>query len=145
ASRGSSAPSTRTGFICECSRHWSRRKKSVQSASAGTAGGLLGCSRLACQRAPPTFAAFYSSRMNDDTRWLARLGIDQGLFTAPDCLRVGDKLGASADLMSFAQECIDSGLVTDVEKLETIAGLALARAEGGPPADDPFAARPQPA
>ncbi len=76
--------------------------------------------------------------MNDDTRWLARLGIDQGLFSRPQCLRVREKLGASADLMNFAQEFIDSGIVTDVEKLETIAGLALGRAEKGPPADDPF-------
>jgi twitching motility protein PilT len=76
--------------------------------------------------------------MNDDTRWLARLGIDQGLFSRPQCLRVREKLGAGADLMNFAQEFIDSGIVTDVEKLETIAGLALGRAEKGPPADDPF-------
>jgi twitching motility protein PilT len=53
---------------------------------------------------------------------------------------VGRKLGESADLMSFAQDFIDSGIVTDVEKLETIAGLALAQAENGPPAEDPFAA-----
>jgi twitching motility protein PilT len=78
--------------------------------------------------------------MNDDTRWLARLGIDQGLFSAPQCMQIGNKLGAGADLMSFAQEFIDTGIVTDVEKLETIAGLALAKAEKGPPADDPFAA-----
>jgi twitching motility protein PilT len=76
--------------------------------------------------------------MNDDTRWLARLGIDQGLFSHPQCLRVRSKLGANADLMSFAQEFIDSGIVTDVEKLETIAGIALSKAEKGPPADDPF-------
>jgi twitching motility protein PilT len=76
--------------------------------------------------------------MNDDTRWLARLGIDQGLFTQPQSLQVFARLGNAADLMSFAQEFIDSGIVTDVEKLESIAGFALARAEKGPPADDPF-------
>ena len=80
--------------------------------------------------------------MNDDTRWLARLGIDQGLFTHPQCLQVCSKIGASADLMSFAQEFIDSGIVTEVEKLETIAGIALSKAEKGPPADDPFATQP---
>jgi twitching motility protein PilT len=76
--------------------------------------------------------------MNDDTRWLARLGIDQGLFTRPQCLQVYAKLGDAADLMAFAQEFIDSGIVTDVEKLETIAGQAIAQAEKGTPAQDPF-------
>jgi twitching motility protein PilT len=76
--------------------------------------------------------------MHDDTRWLARLGIDQGLLSELQCLRVRAKLGAGADLMTFAQELIDSGIVTDVEKLETIAGAALAQAEKGPPSDDPF-------
>ena len=76
--------------------------------------------------------------MNDDTRWLARLGIDQGLFTRPQCLQVAAKLGPAADLMAFAQEFIDGGIVSDVEKLETIAGLAIANAEKGAPANDPF-------
>jgi twitching motility protein PilT len=77
--------------------------------------------------------------MNDDLRWLARLGIDQGLLTRKQCLQVAAKLGSAADLMTFAQELIDSGVVSDVEKLETIAGLALANAAKGPPADDAFA------
>ena len=76
--------------------------------------------------------------MNDDTRWLARLGIDQGLFTRPQCLHVAAKLGPDADLMAFAQEFIDSGMVADVEKLETIAGIAMANGEKGSPTDDPF-------
>jgi twitching motility protein PilT len=77
--------------------------------------------------------------MNDDTRWLARLGMNQGLFTQAQCWQVAGKLGSAGDLMSFAQELIDAGIVTDVEKLETIAGLALAEAAKGPPDDDPFA------
>jgi twitching motility protein PilT len=76
----------------------------------------------------------------NDIRWLARLGIDQGLLTRAQCLHALHKLGAAADLMTFAQELIDSGVVTEVEKLETIAGVALSKAESGPPADDPFAA-----
>jgi twitching motility protein PilT len=77
--------------------------------------------------------------MNKDTRWLARLGIDQGLFTRPQCLQVQAKLGEDPDLMGFAQELIDSGIVTDVEKLEAIAELAAGKAALGPPASDPFA------
>ncbi len=77
--------------------------------------------------------------MNDDIRWLARLGLDQGLFTRPQCLQIGQKLGANADLMAFAQELIDGGIVEDVEKLEVIAGQAVAKAKGGPPPNDPFA------
>ena len=78
--------------------------------------------------------------MNDDTRWLARLGIDQGLFTRPQCLQVYAKLGDAADLMAFAQEFIDSGIVTDVGTLETIAGQAIEKGEKGPPTADPFQA-----
>ena len=76
--------------------------------------------------------------MNNDTRWLARLGIDQGLFTRPQCLQVRAKLGEDADLMAYAQEFIDSAIVTDVETLEKVADLALTKAEKGPPANDPF-------
>src|SRR5436309_102994 len=76
--------------------------------------------------------------MNNDTRWLARLGIDQGLFTRPQALQVHAKLGAAADLVSFAQELIDSAIVTDVETLEKIAELAVAKAEAGPPPNDPL-------
>jgi twitching motility protein PilT len=71
--------------------------------------------------------------MNHDTRWLTRLAVEQGLLTRPQAQQVRAKLG-NADLMTFAQELIDSGIVTDVEKLEQIAGLALAKAQEGPPA-----------
>ncbi|MEY4941241.1 MAG: hypothetical protein RIQ93_2976 [Verrucomicrobiota bacterium] len=77
--------------------------------------------------------------MNNDTRWLARLGIDQGLFTRPQALQVCAKLGSHVDLVSFAQELIDAGMVTDVESLETIAGMAVDNAARGAPASDPFA------
>jgi len=76
--------------------------------------------------------------MNDDIRWLARLGIDQGLFNRTHCLKVHAKLGPGGDLMAFAQEFIDSGVVSDVERLETIAGLALEKGRQGAPAEDPF-------
>src|SRR5213595_267563 len=70
--------------------------------------------------------------MNHDTRWLTRLAIEQGLLTQPQALQLRAKLG-NADLMTFAQDLIDSGTVTDVEKLEKIAGLALAKSKNGPP------------
>jgi twitching motility protein PilT len=76
--------------------------------------------------------------MNDDTRWLARLGIDQGLFTRPQCLQVVSKLGPDPDLMSFAQELIDGGFVADVGRLEAIAELATTKAAEGPPTNDPL-------
>jgi len=82
--------------------------------------------------------------MNQDTRWLARLGIDQGLFTRPQCLQVQSKLGDDPELMEFAQELIDSGIVTDVEKLEAIAELAATKAVEGPPVNDPFEAGESP-
>ncbi len=76
--------------------------------------------------------------MNNDTRWLARLCIDQGLLTGPQCLQATSILGTDVDVMSFAQELIDSGVVTDVETLEKLAGLAVTKAAKGPPANDPF-------
>ena len=76
--------------------------------------------------------------MNNDTSWLARLGIDQGLFTRPHAMQIRAKLGDGADLVSFAQELIDSGIVTDIEQLEKFAELAAAKGEKGPPASDPF-------
>jgi len=80
--------------------------------------------------------------MNNDIRWLARLGIDQGLLTGAQSLQVARKVGATADLMAFAQELIDSAVVTDVDQLERLAELALAKAATGAPANDPFAPEP---
>lgn len=74
----------------------------------------------------------------NDTRWLARLGIDQGLFTRPQALQVRAKVGPDADVMTFAQELIDAGIVSNVEMLEKIAELAVTKGEKGAPASDPF-------
>lgn len=79
--------------------------------------------------------------MQSDTLWLARLALDQGLVTQHQLLHVRDKVGPAADLMTFAQELIDSAIVTDVETLEKLAGIALEKAQRAAPADDPFAAQ----
>jgi twitching motility protein PilT len=76
--------------------------------------------------------------MNNDTRWLARLGLDHQLLTPEHCAQIRAKLGDELDMMTFAQELIDSGTVTDVEKLEQLAELALSKAQSGPPTNDPF-------
>ena len=78
--------------------------------------------------------------MTDDIRWLAHLGLEQRLFTAAQIGQVHAALGAGAALMAFAQELIDRGVVTDVERLEQLAGAALEKAAQGPPPSDPFAA-----
>ncbi|MDP3073254.1 MAG: PilT/PilU family type 4a pilus ATPase [Opitutaceae bacterium] len=75
--------------------------------------------------------------MNDDIRWLARLGSDRGLFAREQAAQIIAKLGAGADLMAFAQELIDSGAVTDVDKLEALAAEAMAHAAKGPPPPAP--------
>jgi twitching motility protein PilT len=72
--------------------------------------------------------------MNNDIRWLTRLAFEQGLLTREQALQMRTKHGETADLMTFAQDLIDSGLIVDVEKLEEIAGLALAKSKAGPPA-----------
>jgi twitching motility protein PilT len=76
--------------------------------------------------------------MQRDTLWLARLVIDQGLASQAQCLKSRDKVGDDADLMTFAQELIDGGVVTDVGRLEQLAELAMTKARGAPPVDNPF-------
>ncbi len=72
--------------------------------------------------------------------WLARLGIDQGLFDVKAAWAVHMKVGEDADLLDFAQELLDSGHVSEamVEALERIAGLAHSKENAAAPADDPF-------
>lgn len=77
--------------------------------------------------------------MNREIAWLARLALDQGLVQPAQCAQVRARVGNAADLMTFAQELIDSGIVADVGRLEQLADLALTKAQGSAPADDPFA------
>jgi twitching motility protein PilT len=79
--------------------------------------------------------------MNNDTRWLSRLAIEHGLLTREQAMQVRARLGETVDLITFAQHLIDTGIVADIEKLEQIGGLALTRAQSGPPAPTvpPFA------
>ena len=82
--------------------------------------------------------------MQNEIRWLVRLGLDQGLFTLEHALAVRDALPPSAELMDFAQKLIDDGHVADEQlaTLEKVAGLALVKGKSGPPADDPLAPQP---
>ncbi len=77
--------------------------------------------------------------MNRDTAWLARLVIDEGLVSQAQCIQTRAKIGADADLMAFAQELIDSGVVSDVGRLEQLAEAAVTKAQSTAPIDDPFA------
>lgn len=76
--------------------------------------------------------------MNNEILWLIKLGLDQTLFSRDQALTTMRMVGRDADLMTFAQKLIDEGFVTDVEKLETIAGNAMARAQVGPPDGNPL-------
>jgi twitching motility protein PilT len=80
--------------------------------------------------------------MRDDVQWLARLGVDQGLFTRANCLELRKCLGDSVELVDFAQRLIDDALVDDIDQLEQLAGKAAEEAQAGPPAIDPFADDP---
>jgi twitching motility protein PilT len=87
--------------------------------------------------------------MNHEILWLIRLGLDQKLFTREQALAAMRAVGKGAQLMDFAQKLIDDGIVQDVEKLESIASNAMARAQAGPPAGNPLLdeepAEPEPA
>jgi twitching motility protein PilT len=76
--------------------------------------------------------------MNNEILWLIRLGLDQKLFSRDQAIAVLKAVGRSAELMDFAQKLIDDGIVQDVEKLETIAGHAMTKAQAGPPASNPL-------
>lgn len=77
--------------------------------------------------------------MQNEILWLVRLCLDQGLINPTQAAAVRSALGDSAGLMDFAQQLIDDGYIDDHSTLERIAGLALAKAKAGPPADNPFA------
>jgi twitching motility protein PilT len=76
--------------------------------------------------------------MNNDLRWLARLGIDQIFFTQAQACQVQKTIGPDGDLMAFAQGLIDAGIISDVERLEKLADLAITKGERSAPASDPF-------
>jgi len=76
--------------------------------------------------------------MNNEILWLIRLGLDQKLFTRDQALTVIRMLGQDAALMDFAQKLIDESIVSDVDKLEAVAGDAMARAALGPPEGNPL-------
>ncbi len=78
--------------------------------------------------------------MKPDVLWFVQLGIDQGLFTRAQCVKIKAKLGGAPSMLDFAQTLIDEELVTGVEGLEKLAGLAALQAQKGPPAHDPFVA-----
>lgn len=76
--------------------------------------------------------------MNNEVLWLIRLGLDAKLFTRDQALTVLRMVGREAELTDFAQRLIDEGFVTDVEKLETVAGDAMIHAQAGPPPGNPL-------
>lgn len=78
--------------------------------------------------------------MNNETLWLIRLGLNEKLFDRDQALATLRAAGRDADLMTYAQKLIDDGIVSDVEKLETLAGQAMARASVGPPEPNPLLA-----
>jgi twitching motility protein PilT len=78
--------------------------------------------------------------MNPDVLWFVQLGIDQGRFTRTQSVKIRTKLGGAPSMLDFAQKLIDEEIVTDVESLETLAGLASLRGKKGPPPTDPFIA-----
>ncbi len=76
--------------------------------------------------------------MNNEILWLIRLGLNEKLFTRDQALGVMRAVGKAGQLMDYAQKLIDDGIVTDVAKLETVAGDAMTRAAGGPPPGNPL-------
>ena len=76
--------------------------------------------------------------LNPDLLWFVRLGIEIGMFTRVQCVRLRADMGGRPGMQDFAQKLIDDDIVSDVEQLEKLAGRAAVKAKGGPPAMDPF-------
>ena len=55
--------------------------------------------------------------MNNEILWLLRLGLDAKLFSREQALTIMRKVGREAQLMDFAQQLIDDGIVADVDQL----------------------------
>jgi len=78
--------------------------------------------------------------MNNGIRWLAWLCIEKGLCSPAQCRRALEQVGAQADLLTYAQHLLNTGIVTDLPVLEELANTAHARTAGEGPPNDPFAA-----
>ena len=78
--------------------------------------------------------------MNADLQWFVRLGIEQGLFTRNECVRVKALLGGRPGMLDFAQKMVDDDIVVDHEALEKLCGVASVKGKGGAPQVDPFVA-----
>jgi twitching motility protein PilT len=76
--------------------------------------------------------------LNPDILWFVRLGIEQGLFTRTDCVRVRALLGGRPGMLEFAQKMVDDDVVNDLEALEELAGVAATKGRLGAPSRDPF-------
>ena len=76
--------------------------------------------------------------LNPDLLWFVRIGIETGMFTRVECVRVRADLGGGPGLLEFAQKLIDDDVVTNVEMLEKLASRASVKARDGPPPADPF-------
>jgi twitching motility protein PilT len=96
---------------------------------------------LALRRKPALFnsSAAPALAMSNDVLWLARLGIEQHYFTQAQCLAICEALGPRAELADVAQKLIDDGITDDIAALEILAGLAMTKAQKGPPPENPFA------
>jgi len=82
--------------------------------------------------------------------WLARLGIDQGLFKRAQAVAANKTIGDGADIIAFAQQLLNDGAVDNLEAMEKLVDLAMAKGEKGAPLSNPFedeevAAPPKPA
>jgi twitching motility protein PilT len=76
--------------------------------------------------------------MNNETLWLIRFGLGQKLFNREQALAALKAVGRAAEVTDFAQRLIDDGVVTDLEKLESLIDQAIARAQVGPPDGNPL-------
>src|SRR5688572_9048031 len=102
----------RMEFTCACNlRSWSR-KKLVEHALCVARGRSLLRFALGLPIAnSKRRGRLFFLRMNNDIRWLTRLAVQERLLTREQALQMRAKHGNSVDLMTFAQDMVDSGLI----------------------------------
>lgn len=77
--------------------------------------------------------------MNNSIRWLAGLCLEKGYCTSAECRQALDAAGPEANVHTYAQHLLASGIVTDREQLEKFAHYAHSQLDGPPPPVDPLA------
>lgn len=76
--------------------------------------------------------------MNAEIKWLIALGLKRHLFTAAACKRVAHDLGASAELVTFAEQLLKIDACSDFDAMQNLVEDAFNKSLDEDPPADPY-------